>query len=522
MPHRKHSEIGRLLPVDVAGGVLLPCLPASELALLAALDTGEAAPLATTLAIDPALTLWALVLARGTDEPPRTLAACAAWLASPVGVERCQAALAAADGRRLSVSRKIVKRWRRLARQSVNTAALATTIADMQPVRDDQVSAGRLKQRVYLLGLVHNAAAWLSSEAIPSTEAALSVRRFAAWLPAWLVDAADRLQAGVDQLQSAETDPVVAAVSAALRGDEVDEEAFKAARRAASHAARAWRPWNLQGNLALSRLLPKLAATPTPAIEAAEPSSEPAVAVAPTRADASKWPGVLSPELEREKLEALAEFAAGAGHEINNPLAVISGRAQLMMQSEISPERRRDAALIHAQAQRVHEMIADLMFFARPPQPQPEVFDLGPAIEQLLAELAMHPGAEGVALRAEPPAQPVQVKADRSQLLAAVRAMCLNSLFALAGRGELRLRWARQGGEVMIAVADTGPGIRPEVRRHLFDPYYSGRESGRGLGVGLSKAWRIVTMHGGTIDVDSSPGQGTTMTIHLPVGEEKQ
>ena len=74
--------------------------------------------------------------------------------------------------------------------------------------------------------------------------------------------------------------------------------------------------------------------------------------------------------LEQEKLESLAEFAAGAGHEINNPLAVISGRAQLFLRHEKDPERRRELAVINTQARRVHEMIADLMLFARPPEPR--------------------------------------------------------------------------------------------------------------------------------------------------------
>ena len=74
--------------------------------------------------------------------------------------------------------------------------------------------------------------------------------------------------------------------------------------------------------------------------------------------------------VESEKLEALVEFAAGAGHEINNPLTVISGRAQLLLRDETDPERRHALALIVAQAMRIHEMIADLMLFARPPRPE--------------------------------------------------------------------------------------------------------------------------------------------------------
>ena len=69
---------------------------------------------------------------------------------------------------------------------------------------------------------------------------------------------------------------------------------------------------------------------------------------------------------------------------------------------------------------------------------------------------------------------------------------------------------------VQIAVSDHGPGISAETRRHLFDPFFSGREAGRGLGFGLSKCWRIVTLHGGRIDVESEPGCGARFTISIP------
>src|SRR5688572_22062713 len=92
--------------------------------------------------------------------------------------------------------------------------------------------------------------------------------------------------------------------------------------------------------------------------------------------------------LEREKLEALAEFAAGAGHEMNNPLAVICGRAQLLLDGERDPRRRRELAIIHTQAMRVYEMIADLMLFARPPQPQLSQVDAAEVCRQALDEIA--------------------------------------------------------------------------------------------------------------------------------------
>src|SRR6185437_16828111 len=75
--------------------------------------------------------------------------------------------------------------------------------------------------------------------------------------------------------------------------------------------------------------------------------------------------------------------------------------------------------------------------------------------------------------------------------------------------------------EIEIVVRDNGPGIPPEIRRHLFDPFYSGRGAGRGLGLGLSKCWRIVANHGGRIEVESEVGRGATFKIRLPIESRK-
>jgi signal transduction histidine kinase len=227
-------------------------------------------------------------------------------------------------------------------------------------------------------------------------------------------------------------------------------------------------------------------------------------------------PAELQALLEQEKLAALAEFAAGAGHEMNNPLAVISGRAQLLLRTERDPERRRELAIIHAQALRVHEMIADLMLFARPPQPQLAEVDVAALCRQVLAEAAPAAHERQIALLDETEG-PLHAWADATQLIVAVRALLDNALEAVGREGHVRLScrsWEAEGVEIIVA--DDGPGTTPEVRRHLFDPFYSGRSAGRGLGMGLSKSWRIVTNHGGRIEVESGADQGAQFRIVLP------
>lgn len=223
--------------------------------------------------------------------------------------------------------------------------------------------------------------------------------------------------------------------------------------------------------------------------------------------------------LEAEKLAALAEFAAGAGHEINNPLAVISGRAQLLLRDETHPERRRDLALIHAQALRVHEMIADLMLFARPPEPRRQACDLATAVDRAVASLAALQ-QRGTTIQVHLADRLPMLDADPAQLVVALRAIIQNALEAApAEQGQIALG-AEAVGEgiamVVIAIHDNGPGMTAEERRHAFDPFFSGRAAGRGLGNGLSKCWRIVTQHGGDVLVDCPSGGGTMVTLRWP------
>lgn len=229
--------------------------------------------------------------------------------------------------------------------------------------------------------------------------------------------------------------------------------------------------------------------------------------------------------LETEKLAALAEFAAGAGHEINNPLAVISGRAQLLLADEADPERRRELAVIHRQALRVREMIADLMHFARPPQPRLAPIIVSELLSEVVARAKPRAATANVRLTLEPAEPPLTLSGDRQQLSVALAAVVDNALDAATLPAERRLSeitFSATGSEdadaawIALCVADDGPGFDADVRRHLFDPYFSGRAAGRGLGLGLSKCWRIVTLHGGRMQVDSEPGEGAAVTLMLP------
>lgn len=226
--------------------------------------------------------------------------------------------------------------------------------------------------------------------------------------------------------------------------------------------------------------------------------------------------------LEAEKLAAMRELAYGASHEINNPLANIASRAQTLLQDETDPQRRRKLAIINTQAFRAFEMIADLMLFAKPPPPDKQPLELRALVDGVIAELAPTAAEQQTALTRSQDSVPVELAADRTQIEMAVRALIRNSLEALGAGGEVRVAVYRatdpadQSELAEIIVTDTGPGIPDELLPRVFDPFFSGREAGRGLGLGLSKCWRVAELHGGRIIVDR-PSHGAQLRLQLPL-----
>lgn len=220
--------------------------------------------------------------------------------------------------------------------------------------------------------------------------------------------------------------------------------------------------------------------------------------------------------LEEAKVEALAEFSAGASHELNNPLAIISGRAQLLLKTERDPQRQHDLATIVAQAQRAHEMLADLRIFARPPRPQLRQVDLVELIRDVVQGFEEGASLRNIRVQLEAPSFPIFCRLDPAHFAAAVRAIVDNAIEAIGREGIVSLRTCTEDHHAVVEVVDNGPGIPAEIRPRIFDPFFSGRPAGRGLGFGLCKAWQIVRSHGGTILVDSTPGTGTCVRIILP------
>jgi len=496
----------RLLPrlVTPVGALSLPLSDRTAGRLCSALLCDELPRrrelFAGALADDPALALWAACRTRQLPlECFRTISQLAEWLA---GDPLSQFQWPAEGDRGSSLPGE--DRWADRASRSLGVARLAAQLAGSM-----QADA----QRAYLVGLLYDAPRWVAcaigcSEEVDAAEI----------LPGWLIDELGEIQGG--QLQGpSHLRSVAMAIELAkengqasnLPGFHPDDSSFDASSfDAAAHrvqVADAREHWLQQSGAgeALQALAAKLSR------------------LARLEHDFAR-------ALEAEKLESLKELAYGAGHEINNPLANISARAQTLLHDERDPERRRKLAAINSQAFRAHEMIADMMLFARPPRPQFDDVDLSELLARLVEELAPLARQQNTQLKFVAPEAAVVVSADKTQIAVAVRALCINALEALVtgGHVELALRFGPavhalpsqvhlSDETAQIAVSDSGPGLSAENRRHIFDPFYSGREAGRGLGFGLSKCWRIVAMHAGTIDVESSAECGAVFTITLPV-----
>jgi signal transduction histidine kinase len=215
--------------------------------------------------------------------------------------------------------------------------------------------------------------------------------------------------------------------------------------------------------------------------------------------------------LQSGKLAALAEFAAGAGHEINNPLAVISGQAQYLLShesdwfredAEDSPRKALEA--IVAQTRRIHGILRDLMQFAKPAPPCPGWVDLPAMLGEVAAGLGELAAQRRVRIEVALQPERLPVFADAAQLRTALSCLLRNAIEAAPTDGWVRLvlRRPADGTPIEVAVEDNGPGAEAVRRPHLFDPFYSGRTAGRGRGLGLPIAWRLAHLQGGDVRLD--------------------
>jgi signal transduction histidine kinase len=226
-------------------------------------------------------------------------------------------------------------------------------------------------------------------------------------------------------------------------------------------------------------------------------------------------------KLRDAKLTALAEVAAGAGHEINNPLAVISGNAQHLLTRTADPDSQRALDTIIRQSRRISGIVSDMMQYARPRPPTTRSFELGECVGRVVEDYRHLATAAGVDIGFTPPRDPIHLAADPVQVGRALAAVIRNGLEACRPGGWVRVDVERLSGRVAVVVEDGGPGPTGPAVDHMFDPFFSGRTAGRGRGLGLPTAWRLMRQNGGDVRYEPTDGGPTRFVLELPLPQMK-
>ena len=234
-----------------------------------------------------------------------------------------------------------------------------------------------------------------------------------------------------------------------------------------------------------------------------------------------------------ERLASLGTLLATAAHELNNPLAAISGFSQLLLGSTHSAETREALEMIHHEASRAARTVRDLLGFSRARQMEQRApVDLNAIVAHVVATRRYALETRGIAFESDLAPGLPPILAERSQLEQLVLALVVNAEQVLApladqasrrgGAPRLRLSlrtWAADG-RAHLEVADTGPGIAPDDLASIWEPFWTTKPEGEGTGLGLAIAHGIVEGHGGTIEVDSTEGEGSRFTVSLPTCDQ--
>ena len=225
---------------------------------------------------------------------------------------------------------------------------------------------------------------------------------------------------------------------------------------------------------------------------------------------------------QAERLASVGRLAAGAAHEINNPLTTISAHAHLLMRSVEGEKPKKSLETIRDQTARISKIISDLMGVARPAKPQVEPTDVNTVINHTLVTLEHRFRVAGLELITELDAALPVITADSKQLEQVFLNLALNAVQAMTKGGTLTVRASHvsERDRVKISFQDTGRGIPPDKIPLVFEPFYTTKEEGEGSGLGLAISHSIVEAHGGEMEVTSQPGEGTTFTLFLPLGKE--
>jgi len=222
---------------------------------------------------------------------------------------------------------------------------------------------------------------------------------------------------------------------------------------------------------------------------------------------------------QAEKLAAMGQLVSGVAHEINNPAAIISGFAQTLLLDELKPEHREMLQMMYDEATRIGRITSNLLAFARAGSKQRALVDMNDIARRTFALRSYHLSTLNIAVSLDlDPSEP-KIWADASELQQMILNLLINAEQALVtvdGPRTIVVRTRADEGEARLEIADSGPGIPPEIRSKIFDPFFTTKPEGVGTGLGLSICYGIAREHGGRIWVESEPGQGARFAVTLP------
>lgn len=225
--------------------------------------------------------------------------------------------------------------------------------------------------------------------------------------------------------------------------------------------------------------------------------------------------------IQSEKMSSLGRLAASVAHEINNPLGAIVIFSCLLLEQcpQDFPGRRKLEAIVR-EASRCRDIVRSLLEFARPGSGARRKAELNSIIRAALDLLQSQFLFKDIEVSLQLSGSPIEIVCDSGQIQQACTNLLINACEAIGGCGRITVRsWREEPSRTAaFSVADTGCGIPLESLERIFEPFFTTKQEGHGTGLGLTIVYGIVERHGGSLKVDSRPGQGTTFTVWLPEG----
>jgi len=218
---------------------------------------------------------------------------------------------------------------------------------------------------------------------------------------------------------------------------------------------------------------------------------------------------------QAQKMDSIGKLAGGIAHDFNNLMTAVMGYSDLLLRDAVGPDREKVEA-IRDSAVRASDLTRQLLAFSRRQIMLPQEIDLRDVVKRMDTLLRRLIG-DDVQLHTLFGADPVIVRADKTQLEQVVMNLAVNARDAMPGGGTLKIAVLSDGDSAVLTVVDDGTGMDEETMAQIFEPFFTTKSLAESSGLGLSTVHGIVGQSGGTVDVYSEPGQGTTFTIRLPV-----